>query len=93
MAPLYTSRVLLPHKLIFVDTAKEEQKNNDFNKLQSFGKVPVLEGGVVHYPSGKKLIQEDDDKAYARFEEACSIEQTHFAEAAEIVGTKLIIKP
>ncbi|TGO47645.1 hypothetical protein BOTNAR_0513g00020 [Botryotinia narcissicola] len=85
-----TSRVLvtipekeLPYERIFVDIAKGEQKINDFKKLQHFGKVP--------YPSGKKLIPEDDGKAYARFEEACSIEQNHFVVAAETIGTEFII--
>ncbi|KAI9643817.1 Glutathione S-transferase hmp2 [Ciborinia camelliae] len=87
-----TSRVLvtllekeLPYELILIDITKGEQKSEQYKKLQPFGKMP--------YPSGKKLIPEGDDKAYARFEEACSIEQSYFAAAAETIGTELIIKP
>ena len=48
---------------------------------------------VRKYPSGKKLIPEGDDKAYGRFEQACSIEQSYFAAAAEAIGTELVIRP
>lgn len=33
-----------------------------------------------------------DDKAYGRFEQACSVEQSYFAAAAETLGTELVIK-
>ncbi|TGO89480.1 hypothetical protein BPOR_0107g00060 [Botrytis porri] len=73
----------LPYELIFVDIAKGEQKTNVFKKLQPFRK----------YPSGRRLIPEDDENAFARFEEASSIEQNYFAVTAETIGTELIIKP
>jgi glutathione S-transferase len=53
----------------------------------------LLTSFVRKYPSGKKLIPEGDDEAYARFEQACSVEQSYFAAAAETIGTELIIKP
>lgn len=48
---------------------------------------------IKKYPSGKKLIPKGDDKAYGRFEQACSVEQSYFAAAAETIGTELVIKP
>jgi hypothetical protein len=45
------------------------------------------------YPSGKKLTPESDAEAYGRFEQACSMEQSYFAAAAETIGTELYIKP
>lgn len=45
------------------------------------------------YPSGKELIPEGDDEAYGRFEQACSIEQSYFAAAAEVIGTETVINP
>jgi glutathione S-transferase len=45
------------------------------------------------YPSGKKLTPESDSAAYGRFEQACSMEQSYFAAAAETIGTELYIKP
>ncbi|CAI4216607.1 unnamed protein product [Parascedosporium putredinis] len=97
----------LPYELILVDIAKGEQKREDYKKLQPFGKVPALDddGFVIFesraickylarkYPSGKSLIPEGDDKAYGLFEQACSMEQSYFAAAAETIGTELIIKP
>lgn len=47
---------------------------------------------VRKYISGTKLIPEGDDEAYGRFEQACSVEQSYFAAASEIIGTELIIK-
>lgn len=44
------------------------------------------------YDSGKKLVPGGDDEAYARFEQACSIEQSYFAAAAETIGMELVIK-
>lgn len=38
-------------------------------------------------------MPESDDQAYARFEQACSVEQSYFAAAAETIGTELFIKP
>ncbi|KAJ5959835.1 glutathione S-transferase [Penicillium vulpinum] len=61
--------------------------------------VTLLEKGEIFiclvrkYPFGKKLIPEGDDEAYGRFEQACSIEQSYFAAAAETIGTELVIKP
>ncbi|CAG8971038.1 hypothetical protein HYALB_00005276 [Hymenoscyphus albidus] len=102
-----TSRVLvtilekeLPYELVLVDIAKGEHKNEEYKKLQPFGKVPALDdNGFLmfesraickylsrKYPSGKKLIPEDDE-AYGRFEQA------YFAAAAETIGTELFIKP
>lgn len=54
------------------------------------GALPIL--SVRKYPSGKKLIPEGDE-AYGRFEQACSVEQSYFAAAAETIGTELVIKP
>lgn len=34
-----------------------------------------------------------DAKAYGLFEQACSMEQSYFAGAAEAIGTELVIKP
>lgn len=34
-----------------------------------------------------------DVTSYARFEQACSVEQSYFAAAAETLGTELVIKP
>lgn len=45
------------------------------------------------YPYGKKLIPESDAAAYGRFEQACSMEQSYFATAAETVGIELFVKP
>ncbi|PQE24819.1 Glutathione S-transferase protein [Rutstroemia sp. NJR-2017a BVV2] len=53
----------------------------------------ILPGDSEIYSSGKKLIPEGDNEAYARFEQACSVEQSYFAAAAETIGTELIIKP
>lgn len=33
-----------------------------------------------------------DENAYGRFEQACSVEQSYFAAAAETLGTELVIK-
>lgn len=33
-----------------------------------------------------------DYEGYGRFEEACSVEQSYFAAAAETIGTELVIK-
>jgi glutathione S-transferase len=42
----------LPYELIRVNIAKGEQKSEDYNKLQLFGKVPVLEDdGFIMYES------------------------------------------
>ncbi len=35
----------------------------------------------------------DNDIAYARFEQACSMEQSYFAAAAETIGYEMFIKP
>ncbi|KAM3078139.1 Glutathione S-transferase hmp2 [Clarireedia jacksonii] len=97
----------LPYELILVDISKGEQKSEEYKKLQPFGKVPVLDDNgflmfesraickylAKKYSSGQKLIPEGDDEAYARFEQACSVEQSYFAAAAETIGTELIIKP
>ncbi|KAF2704366.1 thioredoxin-like protein [Pleomassaria siparia CBS 279.74] len=97
----------LPYEFIRVDIAKGEQKSEDYKKLQPFGKVPVLDddGFIMYesraickylarkYPSGKQLIPESDSAAFGRFEQACSIEQSYFAAAAETVGIELYIKP
>ena len=51
-----TSRVLvvilekqLPYELILVDIAKGEQRDENYMKLQPFGKVPVLDdsGSII----------------------------------------------
>jgi hypothetical protein len=44
------------------------------------------------YPSGERLVPESDSAAYGRFEQVCSMEQSHFAAAAETIGTELYIK-
>lgn len=96
----------LPYEFIPIDIAKGDQKSEEYRKLQPFGKVPVLDddGFLMFesraickyldrkYPSGKKLIPEGD-AAYGRFEQACSIEQSYFAAAAETIGTELFIRP
>ncbi|KAJ5780712.1 Glutathione-S-transferase [Penicillium paradoxum] len=96
----------LPYEFILVDLAKGEQKGEEYKRLQPFGKVPVVDDdGLVlfesraickyldkKYASGKRLMPEDDE-AYGRFEQACSVEQSYFAAAAETIGTELIIKP
>ncbi|KAM5488919.1 Glutathione S-transferase hmp2 [Microsporum audouinii] len=94
-----TARVLvvilekqLPYEHILVDIAKGEQKTEEYKKLQPFGKVPVLEDDGK-YTSGSKLIpDESDHRAYGLFEQACSMEQSYFAAAAETLGTELVIK-
>lgn len=48
--------------------------------------------GLRKYNSGMKLIPEGDDKAYGLFEQACSVEQSYFAAAAETIETELVIK-
>jgi glutathione S-transferase len=45
------------------------------------------------YKTEKKLMPDENAEAYARFEQACSIEQSYFAAAAETIGTELFIKP
>ncbi|KAL1641693.1 Glutathione S-transferase hmp2 [Diplodia intermedia] len=96
----------LPYEFIRIDIAKGDQKSEEYRKLQPFGKVPVLDddGFVMFesraickyldrkYPSGRKLIPEGDE-AYGRFEQACSVEQSCFAAAAETIGTELVIRP
>ena len=37
-------------------------------------------------------MPEGDDKAYGRFEQACSVEHSYFAGATETLGTELVIK-
>lgn len=39
-----------------------------------------------------KLVPQGNEEAYGRFEEACSVEQSYFAAAAETLGTELFIK-
>ncbi|OMP82713.1 Glutathione S-transferase PARB [Diplodia seriata] len=96
----------LPYEFILIDIAKGDQKSEEYRKLQPFGKVPVLndDGFVMFesraickyldrkYPSVRKLIPEGDE-AYGRFEQACSVEQSYFAAAAETIGTELVIRP
>ncbi|KAF2143958.1 uncharacterized protein K452DRAFT_223694 [Aplosporella prunicola CBS 121167] len=96
----------LPYELIFIDIAKGEQHSEAYKKLQPFGKVPALDDDgflmfesraickylARKYPSGTKLIPEGDENAYARFEQACSVEQSYFGAAAETIGTELVIK-
>ena len=48
--------------------------------------------GARKYTAGAKLIPEGDDRAYGLFEQACSVEQSYFAAAAETIGTELVIK-
>jgi glutathione S-transferase len=49
--------------------------------------------GFRKYPSGTKLIPDEGDyAAYGLFEQACSVEQSYFAAAAETIGTELVIK-
>nr|POE89857.1 glutathione s-transferase hmp2 [Quercus suber] len=38
-----------------------------------------------------KLIPDDTDRAYAIFEQACSVEQSYFGAASETIGTELVI--
>lgn len=44
------------------------------------------------YPTVTKLVPYDNEEAYGRFEEACSVELSYFAAAAETLGTELFIK-
>ncbi|KAF2273800.1 thioredoxin-like protein [Westerdykella ornata] len=97
----------LPYELVLVDIAKGEQKSEDYRKLQPFGKVPALEDNgffmfesraickylAKKYASKKGLMPDADDRAYGRFEQACSVEQSYFGAAAETIGTEMIIKP
>ncbi|KAF9888037.1 hypothetical protein FE257_009301 [Aspergillus nanangensis] len=96
----------LPYELILVDISQGHHKTDEYRKMQPFGKVPVLDDEEFvmfesraickyparKYPSGAKLIPGDNDEAYGRFEQACSIEQSHFAAAAETIGTEPFIK-
>jgi len=96
----------LLYELVLVDISKGEHKSDEFKQKQPFGKVPALEDDGFwmfesraickylekRYPSGRKLIP-DEDQAYARFEQACSVEQSYFAAAAETIGTEMMIKP
>lgn len=42
----------LPYELIYLDIWKEEQKTDEYMKMQPFGKVPVLEDdGFLIYES------------------------------------------
>lgn len=97
----------LPYELHLIDILKGQQKSADFMKLQPFGKVPALDddGFILFesraicrylsrkYTSGSRLVTESNDQAYARFEQACSVEQSYFAAAAETIGFELVIKP
>ncbi|KAH8892731.1 glutathione S-transferase [Thozetella sp. PMI_491] len=96
----------LPYELVFIDIANGDQKTDSYKKLQPFGKVPMMDddGFLIFesraickyldrkYSSGKQLMPKDDADAYGRFEQACSVEQSYFAAAAETLGTELIIK-
>ncbi|KAF2195990.1 glutathione S-transferase [Delitschia confertaspora ATCC 74209] len=98
----------LPYVLVTVDIAKGEHESDEYRRLQPFGKVPVLEdGGLVvfesravcrylcrKYGTEKNLMPSGEDiEAYAKFEQACSVEQSYFAAAAETIGFELFIKP
>ncbi|KAL4892223.1 glutathione S-transferase [Aspergillus ambiguus] len=90
-----------------IDIAKGDQNSEDYKKLQPFGKVPVLDDdGFVIFETraickylarkcqfGKKLMPESDEEAYGRFEQACLVEQSYFAAAAETIGIELVVKP
>ncbi|MCJ1399391.1 Glutathione S-transferase hmp2 [Xylographa trunciseda] len=97
----------LPYEHILIDIAKGDHKSEAYMMLQPFGKVPALEddGFLIFesraickylarqkYTSGRKLIPEDDNKAYSLFEQACSVEQSYFVAASETIGTELVIK-
>lgn len=45
------------------------------------------------YSRSRNLIPEGGSAVYGRFEQACSVEQSYFAAAAEAIGTELYIKP
>ncbi|KAF4549913.1 Glutathione S-transferase-like protein 5 [Elsinoe fawcettii] len=98
----------LPYELVTVDIGKGEQYAEDYKKLQPFSKVPVLDDdGLVmfesraicrylvnKYGSSSGLVPDvHDHRNYARFEQACSVEQCYFAAAAEGIGTEVIIRP
>lgn len=56
-------------------------------------RIPTM---VQHskYSSGEDLLPNSKDHiACGRFEQACSVEQSYFAAAAETIGTELFIKP
>ncbi|KAH7305649.1 putative glutathione S-transferase [Rhexocercosporidium sp. MPI-PUGE-AT-0058] len=94
------------HSLNF---ATGEHKQPAHLKLQPFGKVPVLEDdGFFVYESraiakyiakkyagqGTKLMPEESDlKAYALFEQACSIEQNYFDGPANGICFEKVFKP
>ncbi|EPE33962.1 Thioredoxin-like protein [Glarea lozoyensis ATCC 20868] len=97
----------LEYKHIPIDISKGEQKHPSYMKMQPFGKVPVLDddGLVIYesraicrylarkYQSGTKFMPDDDDfEAYAKFEQAASIEISYVASAAECIGTEMVIK-
>ncbi|KAF2012003.1 glutathione S-transferase [Aaosphaeria arxii CBS 175.79] len=97
----------LPYELITIDISKGDQKAEEYRKLQPFGKVPALNdnGFLMYesraicrylerkYDSGAALMpQEGDPETYGRFEQACSVEQSYFAAAAELIGTELTIR-
>ncbi|KAJ6785342.1 hypothetical protein PWT90_02609 [Aphanocladium album] len=97
----------LPYELVFINIAKGDQKKWEYLKMQPYGKVPVMDddGFVMFesraicrylarkYTSGVKLIPDEGDfEGYGRFEQACSVEQSYFAAAAETIGTELVIK-
>lgn len=66
--------------------------NDDESLVRTTGKIwSLTRFGTRKYP-GRKLIPEDP-VAYGRFEQACSMEQSYFAAAAETIGTELYIRP
>ncbi|KAH7341225.1 hypothetical protein BKA66DRAFT_517363 [Pyrenochaeta sp. MPI-SDFR-AT-0127] len=96
----------LRYELIRVDIKKGELKREDFKQLQPFGKVPILDddgsimmraelfASILPAKHAKSLSKCNGDlAAYSRFEQACSIEQSYFADGAETIGTELYIKP
>lgn len=54
----------------------------------------VLSWYRKYSPQSRFLPANDGDvRVFARFEQACSVEQSYFAAAAETIGTELVIRP
>ncbi|KAF4628458.1 hypothetical protein G7Y89_g9695 [Cudoniella acicularis] len=78
----------IPYEIVDVNLFAGEQKGASHLKLQPFGKIPVLDDdGFILYESraickyiakkygkGKLIPQDGDLKAFALFEQACSVE-------------------
>jgi len=83
----------IPYELVVIDLSKREQKNPEYLKIQPFGQVPYIDddGFIVYesraiarylikkYPNqGTTGLIPTDLKEEALFEQAASIEVSHF---------------